>query len=32
MNVTEYLKPAGTVLFIVALGIGYYLFEHRHRP
>jgi multidrug efflux pump subunit AcrA (membrane-fusion protein) len=32
MNVTEYLKPAGTVLFIVALGIGYYWFEHRHRP
>lgn len=32
MNVTDYLKPAGTVLFIVALGVGYYLFEHRHRP
>jgi multidrug efflux pump subunit AcrA (membrane-fusion protein) len=32
MNVTEYLKPAGTVLFIVALGVGYYWFEHRHRP
>jgi multidrug efflux pump subunit AcrA (membrane-fusion protein) len=32
MNVTEYLKPAGTVVFIVALGVGYYWFEHRHRP
>ena len=32
MNVTEYLKPAGTVLFIVALGVGYYVFEHWHRP
>ncbi|WP_025032755.1 efflux RND transporter periplasmic adaptor subunit [Bradyrhizobium sp. DOA9] len=32
MNLTEYLKPAGTVLFIAALGVGYYLFEHRKRP
>ena len=32
MNVSDYLKPAGTVAFIVALGIGYYLFEHRKRP
>ena len=32
MNVSEYLKPAGTVAFIVALGVGYYLFEHRRRP
>ncbi|MDA9544692.1 HlyD family efflux transporter periplasmic adaptor subunit [Bradyrhizobium yuanmingense] len=32
MNLTEYLKPAGTVLFVAALGIGYYLFEHRKRP
>ncbi|UWU92878.1 efflux RND transporter periplasmic adaptor subunit [Bradyrhizobium sp. CB1015] len=32
MNLTEYLKPAGTVVFVVALGIGYYLFEHRKRP
>ena len=32
MNISEYLKPAGTVVFIVALGVGYYLFEHRHRP
>ncbi|MBH5403017.1 efflux RND transporter periplasmic adaptor subunit [Bradyrhizobium sp. CNPSo 4010] len=32
MNLTDYLKPAGTVLFVVALGIGYYLFEHRKRP
>lgn len=30
MNISEYLKPAGTVAFIVALGIGYYWFEHRH--
>ncbi|HXH46507.1 MAG TPA: efflux RND transporter periplasmic adaptor subunit [Bradyrhizobium sp.] len=32
MNLTEYLKPAGTVVFVVALGVGYYLFEHRKRP
>ncbi|MBR0779378.1 efflux RND transporter periplasmic adaptor subunit [Bradyrhizobium diazoefficiens] len=32
MNITEYLKPAGTAIFIVALGVGYYLFEHRKRP
>lgn len=32
MNLTEYLKPAGTVLFVAVLGAGYYLFEHRHRP
>ncbi|MDA9424638.1 efflux RND transporter periplasmic adaptor subunit [Bradyrhizobium sp. CCBAU 53380] len=32
MNLTEYFKPAGTVLFVVALGVGYYLFEHRQRP
>lgn len=32
MNFTDYLKPAGTVVFVVALGVGYYLFEHRHRP
>ncbi|MFT4116738.1 efflux RND transporter periplasmic adaptor subunit [Bradyrhizobium sp.] len=32
MNVTEYLKPAGTVLFVIVLGVGYYWFEHRHRP
>ena len=31
MNASEYLKPAGTVVFVVALGVGYYLFEHRHR-
>lgn len=31
MNVSEYLKPAGTVVFVIALGVGYYLFEHRHR-
>ncbi|MBP0115441.1 MULTISPECIES: efflux RND transporter periplasmic adaptor subunit [Bradyrhizobium] len=32
MNLTEYLKPAGTVVFVLALGVGYYLFEHRRRP
>ncbi|MBR0988664.1 efflux RND transporter periplasmic adaptor subunit [Bradyrhizobium liaoningense] len=32
MNLSEYLKPAGTVVFVVALGVGYYLFEHRKRP
>ncbi|MBR0814318.1 MULTISPECIES: efflux RND transporter periplasmic adaptor subunit [Bradyrhizobium] len=32
MKFTEYLKPAGTVVFVVAVGIGYYLFEHRKRP
>ncbi|MBB4263415.1 MULTISPECIES: efflux RND transporter periplasmic adaptor subunit [unclassified Bradyrhizobium] len=31
MNLSEYLKPAGTVMFVVALGVGYYLFEHRKR-
>ena len=31
MNISEYLKPAGTLVFIVALGVGYYWFEHRHR-
>ena len=32
MNISEYLKPAGTVAFILVLGAGYYWFEHRHRP
>lgn len=32
MKATEYLKPAATVALIIALGVGYYLFEHRHRP
>lgn len=32
MNLSEYLKPAGTLVFVVALGVGYYLFEHRKRP
>jgi len=32
MNLSEYIKPAGTVAFVVVLGVGYYLFEHRHRP
>jgi len=32
MNLSEYLKPAGIVVFVVALGVGYYLFEHRKRP
>ncbi|MBR0860008.1 efflux RND transporter periplasmic adaptor subunit [Bradyrhizobium liaoningense] len=31
MKVSEYLKPVGTVVFVVALGVGYYLFEHRRR-
>jgi len=31
MKFSEYLKPAGTVVFVVALGVGYYLFEHRKR-
>ncbi|MGL9619441.1 efflux RND transporter periplasmic adaptor subunit [Bradyrhizobium sp. U531] len=32
MKLSEYLKPAGTIVFVVALGVGYYLFEHRKRP
>lgn len=32
MKLSEYLKPAATVVFVLALGVGYYLFEHRHRP
>src|SRR4051812_2501331 len=32
MNLSQYLKPAGTVVFVVAIGVGYYLFEHRRRP
>ncbi len=32
MNISEYLKPAGTVVFILALGVGYYWFEHRRPP
>jgi multidrug efflux pump subunit AcrA (membrane-fusion protein) len=32
MNISEYLKPAGTVAFILVLGIGYYWFENRHHP
>ena len=32
MNFSEYLKPTGTLAFIVVLGIGYYWFEHRHHP
>ncbi len=32
MKLSAYLKPAGTVVFVAALGIGYYLFEHRKRP
>lgn len=32
MSISEYLKPAGTVLFVVVLGVGYYWFENRHRP
>ena len=32
MKLTDYLKPVGTVLFVVVIGVGYYLFEHRRRP
>lgn len=32
MNLTEYLKPAGTLAVVAAIGVGYYLFEHRKRP
>src|SRR3569832_1989968 len=32
MKLSEYLKPAGIIVFVVALGVGYYLFEHRKRP
>ncbi len=32
MMLTEYLKPAVAVAAICVLGVGYYWFEHRHRP
>ena len=32
MNLSEYLKPALGVAFFVALGGGWYWFEHRSRP
>ncbi len=32
MAFSEYLKPALTAVGIAALGVGYYLFEHRSRP
>ncbi|MDH6260098.1 efflux RND transporter periplasmic adaptor subunit [Bradyrhizobium sp. BR13661] len=32
MNISEYIKPAGTVAFILVLGVGYYWFEHRSHP
>jgi multidrug efflux pump subunit AcrA (membrane-fusion protein) len=32
MKLSEYLKPALGVIFFVALGAGYYWFEHRSRP
>src|ERR1700757_5244230 len=32
MTFSEYFKPALTVVGIAALGVGYYLFEHRSHP
>lgn len=32
MKLSEYVKPALGVVFFVALGAGYYWFEHRSRP
>jgi multidrug efflux pump subunit AcrA (membrane-fusion protein) len=32
MTFSEYVKPALTVVGIAALGVGYYLFEHRSHP
>jgi multidrug efflux pump subunit AcrA (membrane-fusion protein) len=32
MTLSEYFKPALTVVGLAALGVGYYLFEHRSRP
>ena len=32
MNLSEYLKPALGVAFVVVVGGGYYWFEHRSRP
>jgi len=32
MMLSEYLKPALSVVFVVALGGGWYWFEHRSRP
>jgi multidrug efflux pump subunit AcrA (membrane-fusion protein) len=32
MKLSEYLKPALGVVSFVALGVGYYWFEHRSRP
>jgi multidrug efflux pump subunit AcrA (membrane-fusion protein) len=32
MKVSEYLKPALGVVFVAALAVGYYWFEHRPRP
>src|SRR3954447_8706041 len=32
MNLSEYLKPALGVAFVVVVGAGYYWFEHRSRP
>src|SRR6202451_2801414 len=32
MMLSEYLKPALSVVFVVALGGGWYWFEHRARP
>ncbi len=32
MKFSEYLKPALGVVFVAALAVGYYWFEHRPRP
>jgi multidrug efflux pump subunit AcrA (membrane-fusion protein) len=32
MMLSEYLKPALTVVFVAVLGVGWYWFEHRPRP
>jgi multidrug efflux pump subunit AcrA (membrane-fusion protein) len=32
MNLSEYLKPALGVVFLVAAGVAYYWFEHRSHP
>jgi len=32
MKLSETLKPAGAAVFVIALLVGYYLFEHRSHP
>src|SRR2546428_14112824 len=32
MKLSEYLKPALGVVFVVVLAVGYYSFEHRSHP